>query len=324
MNAEVFAEWLRRQGHKVLRSESSYWFNAGPGVFQAFPYHWLIRPGAEEISRLMMSHRMVALRFSTPLDHPGGKVSYHVVLQKPYDLAALKAQARNGVKSGLKHFRIEQVAFERLATEGWALQQDTLRRQGRLRSMDREGWARLCRAAEGLPGFEAWAALAADGQLAAGIIVCRMDDWCCIPYSFSLSSFLGQHPNNALFFTVSRELLERDGVSGIFFTVQSLDAPVQVDEFKFRMGLQPKVVCQQVAFAPPFRPFANPLAHAVIRWLYRRFPASPSLAKAEGILRFHLDGARPPLDQAWPECLAALRPAVQDGLAPPPEASAST
>lgn len=315
MNAEVFAEWLRRQGHKVLRSESSYWFNAGPGVFQAFPYHWLIAPGPEEIRRLMMGHGMIALRYSTPLDHPGGKVSYHIVLQKPYDLPMLKAQARNGVKSGLRHFQIEQVPFDRLATEGWALQQDTLRRQGRLRSMTREAWEQLCRAAEGLPGFEAWAATM-DGRLAAAVIVARVDDWCYVPYSLSLSAFLGQHPNNALFFSVSRNLLDREGVSGIFFTVQSLDAPAQVDEFKLRMGFAPRVVCQCVAFSPLLRPFATPLTHGLIQRLYRRFPSSPSLAKAEGILRFHLEGARPPSDQTWPECLTGLRPAAPHASAP--------
>ncbi|GLH66273.1 GNAT family N-acetyltransferase [Geothrix edaphica] len=316
MNAEIFAEWLRRQGHKVLRSESSYWFNAGPGVFQAFPYHWLIKPGPQEIRWLMMMHSMIALRYSTPLDHPGGKVSYHVVLRKPYDLTMLKSQARNGVKSGLKHFQIEQVSFERLATEGWVLQEDTLRRQGRLRSMTRKAWERLCRAAVDLQGFEAWAATA-NGQLAAAVIVCRMDDWCYIPYSLSHSSYLGQHPNNALFFTVSCNLLDREGVSGIFFTVQSLDAPAQVDEFKFRMGFLPVVACQQVAFSPLLRPFANSLTHAVIRRLYCRFPSSPSLAKAEGILRFHLDGARPPSDQAWPECLSELRSAALEAVASP-------
>jgi hypothetical protein len=106
-------------------------------------------------------------------------------------------------------------------------------------------------------------------------------------------------------------------VSGIFFTVQSLDAPTQVDEFKFRMGFLPKVACQQVAFSPLLRPFATSLTHAVIRRLYRRFPSSPSLAKAEGILRFHLDGARPPSDQAWPECLSDLRPAALEAASSP-------
>ena len=37
MNSETFAEWLRRQGHRVYRTASSYWYEAGPRVLQAFP-----------------------------------------------------------------------------------------------------------------------------------------------------------------------------------------------------------------------------------------------------------------------------------------------
>jgi len=309
MNAEIFAEWLRRQGHKVYRTKSSYWFNAGPGVFQAFPYHWLIAPTQAEIRNLMLGRGMIALRYSTPLDYPGGKVSYHIVLKKPYDLAMLKSQARNGVKCGMKHFKIEQISFERLATEGWALQRDTLKRQDRLRSMQQDGWERLCRSADGLPGFEAWSATL-NGELAAAVIACRIDDYFYIPYALSHTSFLSHHPNNALFYSVSSELLEREGTAGIFFTVQSLDAPAHVDEFKFRMGFQAIPVCQHVDFSPFLRPFTTRLVHSLIRRLYRRNPSNPALAKAEGILRFHLEGGHPISDQTWPECLSARRQEV--------------
>ena len=137
MNAETFAEWMRRQGHRVFRSPSSYWYDAGPRVLQAFPYHWLITPAPSETRGLMLRNGIIALRYSTPLDFPQGMVSYHVVLERPYELEMLKPQARNGVKCGLEHFRVEQISFERLATEGWDLQKDTLVRQDRLRSMTR-------------------------------------------------------------------------------------------------------------------------------------------------------------------------------------------
>ena len=155
MNAETFAEWMRRQGHQIFRTSSSYWYDAGPRVLQAFPYHWLITPDEEEMRKLMLGHGIVALRYSTPLTFPNGMVSYHVVLHRPYELEMLRSQARNGVKRGLDHFRVEQISFERLATEGWALQQDTLARQDRLRTMPQKERERLCRSAAGLPAFEA-------------------------------------------------------------------------------------------------------------------------------------------------------------------------
>lgn len=313
MNAETFAEWMRRQGHHVFRTASSYWYDAGPRVLQAFPYHWLVTPDAKEIRDLMVGHGIAALRYSTPLDFPDGMVSYHVVLHKPYELEMLRSQARNGVKRGLEHFKVERISFERLATEGWILQQDTLARQDRLRSMTREEWERLCRSADGLPGFEAWAAIS-NGELAGAVIICLIDDVFTVPYALSHSRFLADHVNNAVFFSVSREMLGREGVSSIFFTVQSLDAPANVDEFKFRMGLEPKAVRQRVDFHPLLNPLATPAIHTLTRKLLQRDPSNPMLAKAEGMLRFHVDGKRNIAEQTWSECLAMQKDTLLHGL----------
>ena len=81
MNADTFAEWLRRQGHRVVRTPSSYWYDAGPRVFQAFPYHWLIEPSNREVRNLMLERGIAALRYSTPLTASSGAVSYQVVLR---------------------------------------------------------------------------------------------------------------------------------------------------------------------------------------------------------------------------------------------------
>jgi len=321
MNAETFAEWLRRQGHKVVRTASSYWYDAGPRVLQAFPYHWLIEPAESEIRSLLLTRGIAALRYSTPLHAPQGKVSYHVVLRPPYTLEMLRSQARNGVRRGLSRFGVERITFERLAEEGWSLQADTLARQERTRSMDQAEWQRICRAAEGLPGFEAWGAIC-DGELAAALLTARVDDRWCVPYALSHSRFLREHVNNALFYTVSCDLLAREGVVELFFTLQSLDAPESVDEFKFRMGLQPVPVRQRVVFHPLFRPLATERSHAfLLRRLDRdrgdrasagRPQESPLLAKAEGMLRFHLGGRRAAEEQEWPACLAGVRPPSTD------------
>ncbi len=315
MNPETFAEWMRRQGHRVFRTPSSYWYSAGPRVLQAFPYHRLICPPEEEVRGLMLEHGIVALRYSTPMDFPGGKVSYHIVLHNPYDTGMLKSQARNGVKRGLSSCRIERIPFERLATEGWALQQDTLDRQNRLRSMQQPEWQRICRSAIDLPGFEAWAAIV-DQELAAALIVCCVDNIWTVPYALSHRKFLPQHVNNALFYSVSRNLLAREGTKEVFFTVQSLDAPPTVDDFKFRMGLTPKPVRQRVDFHPLLRPLANRTTHKLLVQLLHRDEANPLVAKAEGMLRFHLEGKQAPVLQEWPECVSQVKSELVQENAP--------
>jgi transposase len=306
MNPDIFAEWMRRQGRRVYHTKSSYWYEAGPHVLQAFPYHWLIQPSKEEIRSLMLRTGTMAMRYSTPLEFPGGKVSYHVILKPPYNIDMLKNQARNGVKRGLNRFKIEQISFERLATEGWLLQQDTLVRQDRLRSMTQAEWERICYSAQNLSGFEAWAAIA-DNELAGAVIICRIADVFNVPYAMSHSKFLGDHVNNVIFYTASCEMLGREGVKEIFFTVQSLDAPASVDEFKFRMGLMPKAVCQHVDFHPGLTPFAAASVHALITQQLRRDPSNPVIAKAEGLLRFYLQGKQAISEQDWPDCLSECK-----------------
>ena len=302
MNAEVFATWLRRQGHQIIRTASSYWYDAGPRVLQAFPYHWLIEPGEEEVRGLLLTRGIVALRYSTPLEAPYGMLSYHVVLRGPYTLEMLRAQARNGVRRGLSRFQVERIPFARLADEGWSLQADTLERQDRTRSMDQGEWQRICTAAVDLPGFEAWGATC-DGELAAAMLTARIDDRWCVPYALSRSKFLREHVNNALFYTVSSDLLAREGVAELFFTLQSLDAPESVDEFKFRMGFQAQPVRQRVIFHPVLRPLATRRVHALVCNRLERDPGNPLLAKTEGMLRFYLAGRHPLADQPWSEAL---------------------
>ncbi len=302
MNPENFAEWLRRQEHRVYCTESSYWYEAGPRVLQTFPYHWIITPSRREIRELLLKNGIVAVRYSAPLSYSGGKASYHVILQKPYQIDALKSQARNGIKRGLKHFSVEQISFEWLAAEGWALQHDTLERQDRLQSMTKAEWELLCRSAEDLPGFEAWAAIT-NNQLAAALIVCRIGDMFNVPYAMSRSCFLRQHVNNAVFYVSACDMLEREGVKGIFYTVQSLDAPANVDEFKFRMGFHPTAVRQCVDFHPLLKPIANKRVHYWTQSMLQRRPSNPTLAKAEGMLRFYVEGRQELPKQPWPECL---------------------
>jgi len=309
LNVECYCEWLRRQGHRVIRTKSSYWYDAGPRVLQAFPHHWLIRPAAQEVRELTLGRGNLALRFSTPVSAPEGAISYHVVLRGPYNMENLRSQTRNAIRRGLGHCSVEPIPLRRLAKEGWALQRDTLERQGRLRCMTQARWERTCLSAEDLPGFEAWAAIV-EGRLAATILTARVEETCFVPCAQADSRYLKMRVNNALFYVASQEMLARDGVQGIFFSLQSLDAPASVDEFKFRMGFMAKPVRQQVVFHPLVQPFANRLVHTALSTWMAHNPRNWLAAKAKGMLRFHLQG-RLPLDrQCWPDCPSEHRKAV--------------
>jgi hypothetical protein len=312
VKAEIFAEWLRRQGHIVVRTESSYWYDAGPRTFQAFPYHWMIQPTREELHRLMMGENIMALRYSSHVSASEGKISYHVTLRGPYNLELLRHQARGGIRRGLKASQIEQISFKRLGEEGWLLQKDTLERQGRDRSMRQDEWMRICLAAEGLPGFEAWGAIV-KGELAASLLTSRVENMCYVPYALSHRKFLRDHVNNALFYSVCCDMLSREGISEMFFNLQSLDAPESVDEFKFRMGFAANPVRQCVALHPLLKPLAMATTHKLISKILHRYPSNHYLAKTEGMIRFYLRGRLPLWEQEWPEALAGLKAKIDKG-----------
>jgi len=323
VNPEVFAEWFRRQGHRVVRTAGSWWYEASPRVWQAFPHHWTLTPAPGELEELLRSQRAVALRCSVPLDAPEGRVSYHTVWEgADYGIVDLHGSVRGVVRKGMQRAQVEPVPLARLAEEGWELEVDTCRRQGRAVPLTREAWRRRHLAAADLPGFEAWGALV-EGRLGACLLCVRVDDWCEALSHQSHSDFLAARINNALTFGFTEGMTRRPGVKAIFYGLEGLDAPATVDEFKFRMGYRPVPVRQRVALHPWIPAAAVAPGHRVLAAAARRRPTSGTLGKAEGMLRFHLEGKRPAVEQRWPECLREERPPARaraSAAAPAPAA----
>ncbi len=313
MNPDVFAGWLRLQGHTIIRTADSYWCDQGPRVYQAFPYHWLIDPPLAETAELFARHGVVGLRYSTPVHTPEGVTSYHVVYdEKAYSLDQLPKKARYDVRKALKSARVEPISFARLADEGWRLRYDTLMRQGREKAETAAWWRKLCLSAESLPGFEAWG-VTVGTELAASLLAFTCDDCCSILYQQSSTAHLSLGVNNALAAVFTQEALQRDGVTRMFYGLHSLDAPTSVDEFKFRMGYTAKPVRQRVVFHPRLAPFFNPATHAVVKRLKGWWPDNATVAKTEGMLRFYLEGKRPLAEQTWPDVLRPLHIEPTDG-----------
>lgn len=311
MNAAAFAEWLRLQDHRVVRSKSTYWFDQGPRVFQAFPFHWIIKPSESELNQVLHEQKAFGLRYSAPADFSKGQISYHAVyVNGTYGLEKLGKWARKNVRRGLRNAVVEPISFNRMVDEGWQLQVDTLDRQGRKLGITEEIWRKRCLAAASLPGFDAWGALL-DGKLAASVITFLMQDCAYMLYQQCHRDYLRDHVNNALSFVVTRELISRPEVNSVFYGLHSLDAPPSVDEFKFRMGYVARPVRQRVVFHPRLAPLFNRASHAALAQLLRVWPGNATLAKAEGMVRFYLEGGRPLHKQSWPPPLEVNRADVE-------------
>ncbi len=307
MTPEIFAEWFRLQGQCVYRTPSTYWVENAPRVYQAFPYEWIISPPEAELTDFLYQHRAIVLRYSAPYENPQGMVSYHVVNDpEKVELEQLGKKARYDVRKSLAHFTFGTVSLQRLAAEGWSMRADTLMRQGRTKAETLSRWQKLCESAGSLPGFEGWAAYQND-RLCASLIA-YIDQGCCrILYQQSKTEDLLNCVNNGLLYSFTKEITQRLGERAIFYGLHSLDAPQSVDAFKFRMGYIAKPVRQRVVFHPLLRPFANSVTYAALGQAHRWRPGNPILAKAEGMLRFYLQGLRPLDEQEWPVPLNVQR-----------------
>jgi hypothetical protein len=307
MNSETFAEWLRLQGKKVIRTDSSYWYEASPRVYQAFPYHWVIQPTEDELSGFLRQNQAVGLRYSTPVAAPVGQISYHVIFDgSSYTLDGLDRRSRQNIRKGLKNCRVEPISFESLAEDGWLLEKDTQDRQGRRVNQGEDVWRQRCLAAADLPGFEAWGALV-DGRLVASLLTFQMDGCCEMISQQCHRDYLRERVNNALIFVVTETIVNRPGIQSIFYTLQSLDAPVSVDEFKFRMGYTAKPIRQRVVFHPWLPSVSNSVSQIVINQLIRLQPSNPNLPKIRGFLRFNKEGKSSLYEQEWPDCLESYK-----------------
>lgn len=303
MNPEIFSEWLQKQGHKVYQTKSSFWFNQGPKVFQAFPYHWVVAPSEEELIEFLKNSKGVGLRYSTQISAPVGSISYHAVYSADqYKLESLGKWARKNVRKGLRNCSVTPISFDVLASDGYSLQIDTLDRQKRKLSITKKEWEIRCKVAGDLPGFQAWGAYVGN-ELTASVMTFQMDDWVYMLYQQCKRKFLDQYVNNALSFVVTNHIIEVQKIRNILYGLHSLDAPPSVDEFKFRMGYSAKPVRQRVFISPKFQPIFNKSSHKLINTIKNAFPGNSLLAKAEGMVRFNIQGRLPLNQQSWPEGL---------------------
>ena len=304
MNAENFAEWLRRQGYSVIKTQSSYWYEASPRVFQAFPFHWLIQPCESEILKFLHRNRAIALRYSTPIENNLGFISYHAVYDRPsYTLDDLDRRTRQNIRKGLKSCKVEKISIERYAREGWLLEKDTTERQGRRLTISEEGWRHRFMAATDLPGFEAWGALV-EGRLAASLFIFKTDDCCEMITQQCHRNYLNTRVNNALSFVVTKKMLNSTGNRIVFYSLQSLNAPESVDQFKFRMRYRPKPVRQRVVFHSLLSPFFNKATLFMTKLISDCWPNNSFLSKMSGMLSFYHKGKCSPAKQEWPNCLS--------------------
>jgi len=291
MSAADFASFLEKIGHRVVRTRSSCWYDAGRFFYLSLPSHQLLSPEPDELRELWRTGSCAGVRFPAPLEGPG-KLSYQIVCsERGYSLDTLSANNRSKVRRGLRRCEVGPLAFAEIARLGERAHRDTLARQERDWHSLSQNWQRYFEAAAQTPGMEGWAAFA-HGELAAFLVSVQFDDTVEFLLARSRSDMRDAYPNNALLFHVAEEMLVRRGVRQITFGLESLEEVESLDEFKFGMGFQKKPLRQRVVFHPWLAaviglPGLNTLLQ---RWAARGGASSVRWRKAAGLLRFAAEG----------------------------------
>lgn len=310
MNPDIFSEWLIRQGKKVFTTQSSNWVNTGPRVLQSFPYYLVTQPDRTEINDLFKTSNAIALRYSTPCGALEGMLSYHVVYEEDeliYEKFSKKV--RHDIHHGLEYCDYKPISLSTMEDQGWRLREETLIRQGRKGAETQKWWSHLCQSAEGLPGFECWGAVK-QNLLVASIFTYIEDGTASILFQQSLTEHLKYGINNTIAYAFINDILKNNKASRIFYGLHSLDAPSSVDEFKFRMGFIAQPVRQRVVLNPHFAPLINDISYFGLKTIHKILPGNATVAKAEGMLRFYLEGKKPLEEQNWPDALVDQKQSI--------------
>jgi hypothetical protein len=280
MSADRMAAFLERLGHRVVRTPSAYWYDVRSRFYLNFPHHRWIEPDPGELSALFR-RLPVGVRYFAPAGRAGVPSYALTCRDRGYDLAGLSANTRSKTRRGLARCRVERLEPAWVQAHGRPVNEDTLRR---IKLRDPYPWDRYWGAVARSEGVEVWGAFAND-RLAAYLVAVLVDRCCEIPVARSASEFLGAYPNNALLFTVVREMFGRADIDEIFFGVESLEDYSGIDDFKLSMGFTKTPIRQRVVLHPLARlALGNALVVKALGALARRHPQDERWRKLRGIV----------------------------------------
>jgi hypothetical protein len=279
MNAAEFGEFFARQGHRVVNGETCSWRAYKSFLFASIPYHRAVAPSSGEVLQVLLKGPGAVVRFPTDLGKGDRRVGIFLCTDRNYDFPSLHHKSRHCTRRGLENCVIKPVDFDFLARQGHELNVESFRRQGRPEATVTESqWRSYCRTASGMPGFEAWGAWV-HGNLAAFMVVARVEDSCYIDYQSCSTVYMHFRPNHALTFSVTRMLLARPEVNSVCYGHDSLVVP-GIDFYKERMGFERRPFGEGVVFNPLLRPLLSFGGRQIVAWAARNRPRSTAWRKA--------------------------------------------
>jgi hypothetical protein len=280
MTVAAMARFFERLGHRVVPTKSAYWYDVHRHFYLSFPFHRLVEPGSDELARLFKGF-CAGVRYFGPPGGPGRPSYAFICRDRQYGLELLSPNARSKVRRGLKQCAVERLEPQYARAHGRAAHEDTLRR---IRVRDPYPWDHYWKAVEESDCVEVWGALLSK-ELVAYLVAVQAEEGCQIMVARSSSNFLRFYPNNALLFTVVREMLSRPEIEQVWFGVEALEDASSTDQFKLSMGFKKAPIRQRVVLHPLLRrALRNSLVVRAISGFADRQPQNEFWRKLNGIV----------------------------------------
>jgi hypothetical protein len=210
----------------------------------------------QKVRRLLLT-RALGVIYATEVG--ANKVLKFCAVHMPgYDLTHLQPRTRTKTRRGLERCKVRPVDWDQMRDEGLVINTAGLKRQHRRSRLNNaKWWERQCQVSAQFPDVLAWGAFVEkrltsyvhvvihDGVLVGG----RPERVANISHFTSDSRYLHYYPNEALIFTMTKELLGSFSCSHVILG-QMTDDP-QLASWKRHMGFQ--------ELAVPCRVLANPV-----------------------------------------------------------------
>lgn len=266
------------------RSASGWWYEAASRFLLAVPTHHAITLPDEEARSILRATGALGLRYVSAPGGPGQPSWQMAATGADYDLEAFSANTRSKIRRGLKNHEIRRVSGAELASAGERAFLDTVVRQGRADRYGLDRWRAMLVAADATPGIEIWSAWHGE-VLAAYLLIMIFDDACELYEARSRDDCLRSYPNNALVYTVTRQMLTGRRLPEVTFGIAGLEELESLDAFKLAMGFVRKPVLQHVVFHPALE-VALKLApvRGVVSLLARRAQNRGFWRRAQGLV----------------------------------------
>jgi hypothetical protein len=259
LDLKGYISFLEKLGQKIYWIDDIPFSASRPFFYWSLPRFAIYHLSHKKARRLMWNR---ALGVIYPTDEGMNRLIRFCVCQgHDYDMKSLQSRTRTKTRRGLEKCKIRQVDWDLMRVKGLDINIEALKRQQRRsgRLDDFHWWDRQCRISAQFPDVHAWGAFV-EGSLTAyvhviihdGILIKgKLERVANIAHFMSDSMYLKHYPNEALIYTVIKELLGTLNCAVVILGNTSDDP--RLVSWKRHMGFQEESV--------PCRLLANPILH---------------------------------------------------------------